>query len=723
MLDVLVKACAVTVTVEFYLIGLPILYFLGYTKSTVILTTALAYCTLLTCVLKDICCGPRPAHMLLPDPAAPAPEDLKPTRKLLTHLKKGAIAVLETPRDVEYGAPSMHTSLALTMNLCCARLASHYVYAQAAAAGAAGAALGNPTGLGVVGTAWLVQQLGVQTAAHVVAGVLHGVALCWSAWIAWSRLYLGESRPWMAHCSFKERLLQLLHCSPTCLLTQLVALLLHCVCSHLFAHTHLLGMLGCRRALLAMQCLACTVSERDARYTAPFHLPTGVHTPVDLGLGAVVGSSLVATLGGPMGRVWLDAILDLTPALWWQVRREHCQLTLPTVHEVFVCWLFVVVACYTPTRAVFVTPVHTSGIGILSVHSPLDNDAGGSCCLAALGLSQAHWLHLQVRLTSGWISPSHILTQLSHPKQSSQQQQLDRECIVHCDCIVHSIDRGSVSVGGVALAVASLLCTRTVSPCQCQLVHLTPAPSPPCSYQYAVTFLGAHTGFAAGISHAWRGCYIQRVMHSLVLNLLPVSALPTLHLLAEPPSPVWWVARCVMGLVAVLLTREVFTTVLKAVLPPLFEMVPAKIRTLYQPPINFGKLPAFHADGSPANDKENVPGMSGGTGQHMFADGTAAVAYISAVKGGEEGDGLRRRGGQASASVTAVAGGVIGADPHAVVDGKGRHVGGTVRADGVLLREDGKAWDADTVRRFVTYGAAVWSLAEYTWLLMAAGAS
>lgn len=35
-----------------------------------------------------------------------------------------AVQVLETPRDVEYGAPSMHTSLALVMNLAVAQLAA-----------------------------------------------------------------------------------------------------------------------------------------------------------------------------------------------------------------------------------------------------------------------------------------------------------------------------------------------------------------------------------------------------------------------------------------------------------------------------------------------------------------------------------------------------------------------------------------------------------------------
>lgn len=42
--------------------GLPLLFLLGYEDASCLLASALALTTHLTCALKDLLCGPRPAH-------------------------------------------------------------------------------------------------------------------------------------------------------------------------------------------------------------------------------------------------------------------------------------------------------------------------------------------------------------------------------------------------------------------------------------------------------------------------------------------------------------------------------------------------------------------------------------------------------------------------------------------------------------------------------------
>lgn len=50
--------------------------------------------------------------------------------------------------------------------------------------------------------------------------------------------------------------------------------------------------------------------------------------------------------------------------------------------------------------------------------------------------------------------------------------------------------------------------------------------------------------------------------------------------------------------------------------------------------------------------------------------------------------------------------------------------GGSVRGDGVLLREDGVTpWDCDTIRRYMTYCLAVWAVNEYCHFLEFAAAA
>ncbi|KAL6761991.1 hypothetical protein V8C86DRAFT_2527290 [Haematococcus lacustris] len=105
LLDILVKAAAVTVTVEFYLIGLPILYWLGAHDGCQLLVGCLALTTWVTCALKDTLCGPRPLHAQKlralriaptpPLPSCPAPAGFAP----------------HTPTEPEQQLSSQHSCL------------------------------------------------------------------------------------------------------------------------------------------------------------------------------------------------------------------------------------------------------------------------------------------------------------------------------------------------------------------------------------------------------------------------------------------------------------------------------------------------------------------------------------------------------------------------------------------------------------------------------------
>ncbi|PNH02625.1 hypothetical protein TSOC_011370 [Tetrabaena socialis] len=200
VLDVLVKITALTVTVEFYLLSLPPIAWLGGpagAAGSVAVVQCMAVATYMTCALKDLLSCPRPAQARgaaatatikraaaagkaarkgapagedgPPPPPPPPPSPLvSPSPGAGPGSGGGAVGaeveveVLESAYrgEVEMGAPSMHTWCALVMP----------AYAAVAAA-----------------------QLGALPPPAAAACV--AAAAVWAGWVALSRLYLGVHTP------------------------------------------------------------------------------------------------------------------------------------------------------------------------------------------------------------------------------------------------------------------------------------------------------------------------------------------------------------------------------------------------------------------------------------------------------------------------------------------------------------------------------------------------
>mmetsp|Transcript_4993 Transcript_4993/g.13555 ORF Transcript_4993/g.13555 Transcript_4993/m.13555 type:complete len:492 (+) Transcript_4993:1444-2919(+) len=156
-LDLLAKASAATVSIEGYLIGLPLLFLCGFEDEACLLATALFLTTHVSCALKDLLCGPRPAHAC--QHAAASKQELKDS--------KPAVKVMEAARDIEFGCPSMHVALVLVMNGYAVHLLLQYAHAD--------------------------QFPGAFS--FYVLEMVQAAAMAWVGVIAWGRLYLGVHSP------------------------------------------------------------------------------------------------------------------------------------------------------------------------------------------------------------------------------------------------------------------------------------------------------------------------------------------------------------------------------------------------------------------------------------------------------------------------------------------------------------------------------------------------
>ncbi len=142
LLDALSHASAMSVTVEFYVALLPLLFWLGWQEVAMKLILGLSLCCFVCFAWKDLLCCPRPRHMLR-RPGAPP------------------VAVKEDKHDdIEYGAPSGHVALSVCLNF------------------------------------YLVNEL-VQygIVPHQLAGGMHAFSALWILWIAFGRMYLGMHTP------------------------------------------------------------------------------------------------------------------------------------------------------------------------------------------------------------------------------------------------------------------------------------------------------------------------------------------------------------------------------------------------------------------------------------------------------------------------------------------------------------------------------------------------
>jgi membrane-associated phospholipid phosphatase len=142
LLDALSHASAMSVTVEFYVALLPLLFWLGWQEVAMKLILGLSLCCFVCFAWKDLLCCPRPRH-LLRHPGAPP------------------VVVKESKQDdVEYGAPSGHVALSVCLNV------------------------------------YLVNEL-VQygIVPPQLAGGMHACSALWILWIAFGRMYLGMHTP------------------------------------------------------------------------------------------------------------------------------------------------------------------------------------------------------------------------------------------------------------------------------------------------------------------------------------------------------------------------------------------------------------------------------------------------------------------------------------------------------------------------------------------------
>ncbi len=172
----------------------------------------------------------------------------------------------------------------------------------------------------------------------------------------------------------------------------------------------------------------------------------------------------------------------------------------------------------------------------------------------------------------------------------------------------------------------------------------------------------------------------------------------------------------------------------KAVLPPLFDAVPVSIRKLWQPPVT---LPRRDLEAEPLETLLGVSHTQKGPGPHTAQvpskDGHATAVVSKAQK--QSSDTSNSVHGPANTTSSCGASTVSGAGkakgglcvahaepagqqgPGQVATGQGpscatQDCGGT--NSGILRDVCGTAMDVDTVRRFLSYGIAVFACIEYT---------
>ncbi|KAG2440111.1 hypothetical protein HXX76_004225 [Chlamydomonas incerta] len=240
LLDVLVKITASTVTVEWYLLTLPPVCWFGGVSGAVAsisVVQCMAVSTYMACVLKDLLSCPRPAPAACavsaarqrdrdkaaagkaePPPGASLGPSALPSSPSAASLfdalpsspsgavlpgaggkgkggggdaageaaaaARAAVQVLEEAYrgEIEYGAPSMHTWCALIMPAYSALAAAQVGGLPLLQRALFGSSSSSTSGL----VAWLA---GLDSGAF--AALLVAAAVCWSCWVAWSRLYLG----------------------------------------------------------------------------------------------------------------------------------------------------------------------------------------------------------------------------------------------------------------------------------------------------------------------------------------------------------------------------------------------------------------------------------------------------------------------------------------------------------------------------------------------------
>jgi membrane-associated phospholipid phosphatase len=162
LMDALAHASATSVTVEFYVALLPLLFWLGWQEVAMKLLLGLSICCFVCFAWKDLLCCPRPRHIV----------------KLQ---RNPAVVVKENnPNDIEYGAPSGHVALSVCLNFYLINeLVQYGIMSQEAAD-----SMHITSGLWIIWIAYGRMYLGVHTPVDLFTGCLMGLSM----YGLWSRL-------------------------------------------------------------------------------------------------------------------------------------------------------------------------------------------------------------------------------------------------------------------------------------------------------------------------------------------------------------------------------------------------------------------------------------------------------------------------------------------------------------------------------------------------------
>lgn len=258
------------------------------------------------------------------------------------------------------------------------------------------------------------------------------------------------------------------------------------------------------------------------------------------------------------------------------------------------------------------------------------------------------------------------------------------------------------------------------------------------SYLYAVTFLGAWIGMLVCDWPMWWatiGTWVEKLLGSCppqLVQALAVMARPASPAAAAAQSMAASVCRIVCGLVVVLATRAVSKVVLVKLLPVVLGCLPRSLRRACQPPIcvDYSQIRQSYSQGA-LDGNGDGNGAGAATGHQMAydaVDGSAGLLRRRQGKGGSSGSAAAAAGAKVHGTSNAPDAAV--GQPHGagVAAAVAAAAAGSLKLDtdavheqhGVLLRPDGYPWDADVLRRFISYTCAVTFVVAWHHLLRTA---
>ena len=190
-LDRLHSLCALSCGIEFYITFLPLLFWVGEVRLARLTTIFMAMTIYVGNAIKDTVCAPRPA----PGTSGTAPHGGPHTVRVLKTQSEGVDAE-DNDHEQEYGLPSTHTIQTLCLSFYLLHWCNHNQSSLSILqmdAGQPGGGSNDPT------FRWLFDSLFSSAAggggAHGGVQLAFLLAVGWSLFIVWGRLYLGMHSP------------------------------------------------------------------------------------------------------------------------------------------------------------------------------------------------------------------------------------------------------------------------------------------------------------------------------------------------------------------------------------------------------------------------------------------------------------------------------------------------------------------------------------------------